>query len=114
MTPDVGSGLLAARDGVLKNFDLRWHDDVALTVVMAANGYPGAYQKGSVIEGLEEAAQIEGVEIFHAGTIASDGSSVMLSISAILRMPVSRLSSRKAITIPPRRLNTTEVKIIVD
>src|SRR5262249_39921728 len=60
-------------DGVLKNFDLRWYPDAALTVVMAAKGYPGATAKGSVIEGLEAAAEIEGVEIFHAGTKADGG-----------------------------------------
>ena len=40
---------------------------------MATKGYPGAYGKGSVIEGLDEAAKIDGVEIFHAGTVAKDG-----------------------------------------
>jgi phosphoribosylamine--glycine ligase len=70
---DLVPALLASRDGVLRNFDLRWHDDAALTVVMAAKGYPGDYSKGSVIEGLGDAAQVEGVEIFHAGTRASDG-----------------------------------------
>ena len=40
---------------------------------MAAKGYPGAYAKGSVIEGLDEAAPVEGVEIFHAGTKAEGG-----------------------------------------
>jgi phosphoribosylamine--glycine ligase len=70
---DLAPALIAARDGQLKNFDLRWYPDAALTVVMAAKGYPGSYAKGSLIEGLAEAAQIEGVEIFHAGTIASPG-----------------------------------------
>ncbi len=70
---DLVPALLAARDGVLKNFDLRWYPDAALTVVMAAKGYPGAYGKGSVIEGLDEAAQVEGVEIFHAGTRREGG-----------------------------------------
>src|SRR5262249_35529153 len=70
---DLLPALLAARDGVLKNFDLRWFSDAALTVVMAAKGYPGATAKGSVIEGLEAAAEIEGVEIFHAGTKAEGG-----------------------------------------
>ena len=65
---DLVPALLASRDGVLKDFDLRWYGDAALTVVMAANGYPGDYAKGSVIEGLDEAAQVDGVEIFHAGT----------------------------------------------
>ncbi len=58
---------------MLKNFDLRWFADAALTVVMAAKGYPGSYAKGSVIEGLDAAAQVEGVEIFHAGTLAQAG-----------------------------------------
>jgi len=57
----------------LKNFDLRWFDEPALTVVMAAKGYPGDYAKGTRIGGLDEAAGVEGVEIFHAGTIAKDG-----------------------------------------
>jgi len=67
---DLVPALVAARDGQLKSFDLRWYPDAALTVVMATKGYPGAYGKGSVIEGLEAAAQVEGVEIFHAGTRA--------------------------------------------
>jgi len=73
LTSDLVPALLAARDGQLKNFDLRWSSDAALTVVMAAKGYPGSYAKGSVIEGLDAAAQIEGVEIFHAGTRADNG-----------------------------------------
>jgi phosphoribosylamine---glycine ligase len=73
MKSDIVPALIASRDGMLKSFDLRWHDDAALTVVMAAKGYPGAYQKGSVIEGLDAAGEVEGVEIFHAGTIAEGG-----------------------------------------
>jgi phosphoribosylamine--glycine ligase len=70
---DLVPALLASRDGQLKNFDLRWYGEAALTVVMAANGYPGSYRKGSVIEGLEEAAALPDVEIFHAGTKAEGG-----------------------------------------
>ncbi len=70
---DLVPALIAARDGQLKSFDLRWYPDAALTVVMASKGYPGAYQKGSVIAGLDEAAQVEGVEIFHAGTTTNGG-----------------------------------------
>jgi len=70
---DLLPALIASRDGQLRNFDLRWYPDAALTVVMASNGYPGAYRKGTLIEGLEEAAAIEGVQIFHAGTQASGG-----------------------------------------
>ena len=70
---DLVPAMLACCDGMLKNFDLRWLPDAALTVVMAAKGYPGSYAKGSVIEGLEEAAALEGVQIFHAGTVAQGG-----------------------------------------
>ena len=65
---DIVPALLATADGGLDHFDLRWRPEPALVVVMAARGYPGAYQKGTVIEGLEAAAAVEGVQVFHAGT----------------------------------------------
>jgi phosphoribosylamine--glycine ligase len=65
---DLLAALLATADGTLGSVELRWRKDAALTVVMAANGYPGPPQLGSEIEGLETAAAAEGVEIFHAGT----------------------------------------------
>ncbi|MGC1350957.1 MAG: phosphoribosylamine--glycine ligase [Xanthobacteraceae bacterium] len=70
---DLVPALLASRDGVLKSVDLRWYPDAALAVVMAAKGYPGSYAKGSVIDGLDDADAVEGVEIFHAGTEQRDG-----------------------------------------
>jgi phosphoribosylamine--glycine ligase len=73
MMSDIVPALLACADRQLKNFSLRWYDEAALTVIMATKGYPGDYGKGSAIEGLDEAAKIEGVEIFHAGTVAKDG-----------------------------------------
>jgi len=80
---DLLPALIAARDGVLKNFDLRWYDDAALTVVMASNGYPGAYDKGSKIGGLDEAAKLDGVTIFHAGT-ANDGEAIVATGGRVL------------------------------
>ncbi|MGY3440340.1 MULTISPECIES: phosphoribosylamine--glycine ligase [unclassified Bradyrhizobium] len=73
MMSDIVPALLASIDGQLKNFDLRWYPDPALTVVMAAKGYPGDYIKGTRIDGLDDAAEVDGVEIFHAGTVAKDG-----------------------------------------
>ena len=70
---DLVPALLASRDGVLKSLDLRWYREAALTVVMAARGYPGSYAKGSVIDGLDDAAAVAGVEIFHAGTKTEGG-----------------------------------------
>jgi phosphoribosylamine---glycine ligase len=68
MKSDVLPALIACADGQLKHFDLRWYDDVAITVIMATRGYPGDYGKGSVIRDLDQAKAVEGVEIFHAGT----------------------------------------------
>jgi phosphoribosylamine--glycine ligase len=73
MMSDIVPAMLACCDGQLKNFDLRWFSDPALTVVMAANGYPGDYARGTRIEGLDEAGKVEGAEIFQAGTVAKDG-----------------------------------------
>jgi phosphoribosylamine--glycine ligase len=70
---DLLTALIAARDGVLSDFDLRWRDEAALTVVMASKGYPGAYEKGHEIFGLDKAASLPGVTIFHAGTEKRDG-----------------------------------------
>lgn len=70
---DLATALVAARDGVLDRLDLRWRDEAALTVVMAAKGYPDAYQKGSIIRGVEAASKLPGVEIFHAATARRDG-----------------------------------------
>jgi phosphoribosylamine--glycine ligase len=82
---DLVPALIAARDGQLKNFDLRWYADAALTVVMATKGYPGAYGRGSVIEGLDQAAQVEGIEIFHAGTKA-DGNKILANGGRVLNV----------------------------
>jgi phosphoribosylamine--glycine ligase len=65
---DLLAALLAAREGRLDTLALRWKQEAALTVVMASKGYPGSYEKGHVIHGLEEAAALPGVTVFHAGT----------------------------------------------
>ena len=70
---DLVTLLLACCDGTLDRVSARWFDDVALSVVMCARGYPGEALKGTEIRGLEGAAAMEGVEIFHAGTAARHG-----------------------------------------
>jgi phosphoribosylamine--glycine ligase len=85
MMSDLVPALMASRDGQLKNFDLRWYPDTALTVVMAAKGYPGDYKRGSVIQGLDAAAEVEGVEIFHAGT-KSDGGKILANGGRVLNV----------------------------
>jgi phosphoribosylamine---glycine ligase len=65
---DLLAALLATADGALSEIELGWRDEVALTVVMAAKGYPDKPKKGSEIKGLDAAGAIEGVTVFHAGT----------------------------------------------
>ncbi len=71
---DLLPALIASAEGGLKHLDLRWSPDAAITVIMATKGYPESYPKGSEIKGLDEAAKVEGVQIFHAGTkLGPDG-----------------------------------------
>ena len=65
---DLLAALLAACDGELADFDLRWSDRASIAVVVAARGYPGTPARGGVIGGLDRAASIPGVRVFHAGT----------------------------------------------
>jgi len=70
---DLLTAMVATSGGQLSRLDLRWSEQTALTVVMAAKGYPGSYEKGSEIMGLEAAGSREGVIVFHAGTKAKNG-----------------------------------------
>ena len=70
---DVLPLLMACHAGTLDKASLRWKDEVALTVVMAAEGYPGDYRKNTEIKGLAEAGTEDGVQIFHAGTMSYGG-----------------------------------------
>jgi phosphoribosylamine---glycine ligase len=65
--------LLACAEGRLSDLRANWADDHALTVVMAARGYPGVYAKGSVIGGLDALPETSSQMVFHAGTTAKDG-----------------------------------------
>ena len=84
---DFLPALIACAKGGLDKVTLDWSPDPAITVVMAAEGYPGSYRKGAVIGGLDAAGAVEGVTIFHAGTVAADGNIVanggrVLNVSA--------------------------------
>jgi phosphoribosylamine--glycine ligase len=80
---DLLPALLAARDGILKDVDLRWHDETALCVVMAAKGYPDDPQRGGEIRGLAAAASAPDVKIFHAGT-KKDGDRIVAAGGRVL------------------------------
>ena len=83
---DLVPALIAACDGELKDFDLRWFDEAALTIVMASKGYPGSYEKGSVIRGLDKAAKIAGTLIFHAGTATNGAGEIIADGGRVLNV----------------------------
>ncbi|WP_417831567.1 phosphoribosylamine--glycine ligase [Terasakiella sp.] len=70
---DVLEALDAAAQGKLDDIQLDWHDETAMVVVMAAQGYPGAYEKGTEIKNIDQANTIENAFVFHAGTKTDDG-----------------------------------------
>lgn len=77
-------GLLnASVDGTLAKQELEWAPEAAVCVVMASGGYPQSYAKGKVITGIEEADQLPGTKVFHAGT-RMDGDSLVTSGGRVL------------------------------
>ena len=70
---DLVELLEACVEGTLNRIELKWRPGASICVVMASGGYPGSYQKGCPIDGLEEAARIDGVQVFHAGTASLEG-----------------------------------------
>ncbi len=73
---DIVPLLEAVIDGTLDEQELRWDERAAVCVVMASGGYPGKYEKGKVISGLDEAAKEPDTMVFHAGTAEKDGNIV--------------------------------------
>ena len=72
MKSDLLPLLEATIDGKIDNYSIDWDKRAAVTVVLTSAGYPGKYETGKVISGLDEAAELEGVQVFHAGTKIAD------------------------------------------
>jgi phosphoribosylamine---glycine ligase len=70
---DLLEALEASIEGRVSDGDFRWSADASVCIVMASGGYPGTFEAGKKIMGLEEAGKLEGVKVFHAGTTARDG-----------------------------------------
>ena len=85
MKSDIVPILMAACDGILGSVDCQWFDDTAVTVVMAAQGYPGSYEKGTEIKNLDGAAKSADAQIFHAGT-KRDGDKVLATGGRVLNV----------------------------
>ena len=78
--------MLACAKGELNNYKLNWADDHALTIVYAAKGYPGTYEKGSNILGLDTISESTNIQIFHAGTKEEDNSSLIANGGRVLNI----------------------------
>ena len=96
--------ILAAVDHTLEKFHLRFYDEVALTIVMASNGYPGKYKTHSIIKGIADANNIKGIKVFHAGTtldseknIVSNGGRVLSVTANAKNIEEARVLAYKAI-----------------
>jgi phosphoribosylamine--glycine ligase len=70
---DLLEAMEASIEGRTSEGDFKWSDDAAVCVVMASGGYPGSYEAGKKITGLEDVAKLEGIKVFHAGTTNRDG-----------------------------------------
>jgi phosphoribosylamine---glycine ligase len=82
---DIVTLMLAAVDGVLDTMSARFHDEAALTIVMAAKGYPGKVETGGEIRGLEAAGDLDQVVVFQAGT-RRDGEHLVASGGRVLNV----------------------------
>ncbi len=81
---DLLALLFAVSKGVMEGFEMNWRDDAALCVVMATEGYPGPYKKGSVIRGIDEANKLPDSIVFHAGTAKNDKGEITASGGRVL------------------------------
>ncbi len=73
MKSDIVPVLLAVANGNLGDLTIEWHDQAAVCVVMAAEGYPGEIRSGDPISGLDQASHVPDLYVFHAGTTTRDG-----------------------------------------
>lgn len=86
MKGDLVDIMLATANGTLDEVDIDWDKRAACCVVMASEGYPGSYEKGRVIEGLEDAAKLEDVVVFHAGTKLDGKGNVLTNGGRVLNV----------------------------
>ena len=99
---DLATVMLACAEGKLHEIDLEWHDGYAACVVMASGGYPGAYEKGKVISGLESAGQK--AVVFHAGTAAGASGEVVTNGGRVLGITGRGNSLQNALDVAYRAI----------
>jgi phosphoribosylamine--glycine ligase len=103
LSTDLVELLEASINGTIDQIDLSWSPGVSVCVVMAAGGYPGAYQNGKQIEGLEAASRVPNVKVFHAGTtlagdrVLTNGGRVLGVTAWGVSLPEARSAAYQAV-----------------
>ena len=97
MEGDLLPVLMACVEGKLHETTIRYSNDAAVCVVMAAGGYPDAYRSGDAIQGIEDADALPGVHVFHAGTSLNDEGEVVTAGGRVLGVTARGLDIRAAI-----------------
>ena len=83
---DLISILMACDNGTLRHQQVAWSDTVAVSVVLASAGYPGSYEKGKEITGIDDAQQLEGVSVYHAGTVQTEDGKIVTAGGRVLNV----------------------------
>jgi len=78
--------MAAVAEGRPQDVSLEWSDTWAVCVVLASEGYPGSYEKGKVILGIEEAEDLDGVVVFHAGTVRNADGELLTAGGRVLNV----------------------------
>lgn len=84
MRGDLVEAFLACDDGTLDRVDIGWGDDWAVSVVLTSAGYPGSYERGKPISGIEDAETLDGVTVYHAGTRRDGGGRIVTDGGRVL------------------------------
>ena len=84
MQADLVEAFLACDNGTLSDVPITWGDDWAVSVVLTSAGYPGSYEKGKVITGIEDANAMDGVTVYHAGTALGENGEVLTAGGRVL------------------------------
>jgi len=96
LTTDLVDVMLAVGDGTLADTTLMWKSNYAVSVVLASGGYPGAYEAGKVITGVDEANAIDGVTVFHAGTALREDGALVTAGGRVLDVTALAPTMREA------------------
>jgi phosphoribosylamine--glycine ligase len=96
LTSDLVDVMLAVGDGKLADTTLMWSSDYSVSVVLASGGYPGPYETGKVITGVDDADAIPGVTVFHAGTALREDGALVTTGGRVLDVTALAPSLREA------------------